>query len=481
MLAAGAARAVHRAAPRAARPHIVTIIVDDLGFDDTQLYNTEAFFTPQLGKLKVEGIMLQRHHVFMWCSPTRRSFLTGRLPAHIGSDNPQVCSNDQMLMVTCPAGLPADDCIPLCEAHTHGFLLLLNIDGTDTTLTCSLSDLLYSWVGAAALGGYLGRDVNAFVSAVISGAAGTYMLTLTDDANVVTHLTIQPGQTVIINGDAGLTEAPSWGTGGFSVEHFGLLKLTHLQIDGMLSVVCGATIESCGSLLMDESTGHQPCELGLNAFKFSTGTSWPSSSWGHAGISYDNWGHTTVCSWSGVTCDANGIVTELDLSDMVNGNHPAPQLAGNIGLLALECTLTVLDLTTTSVFGDIAGLAPLTRLAHLRVHETSVTGDVHGLAPLTQLTYLDLGSSGVSGDVAGLATLTHLTYLNLRGTSVSGDVAGLVTLTQLAHFYVSSSQDGGRISDDMAGFMVGKHGNGRRLIDVAVHRQSDRYLRRELM
>ena len=71
--------------------------------------------------------------------------------------------------------------------------------------------------------------------------------------------------------------------------------------------------------------------------------------------------------------------------------------------------------------------------------------------------------------------------MNLRGTSVSGDVAGLVTLTQLAHFYVSSSQDGGRISGDMAGFMVGKHGNGRRLIDVAVHRQSDRYLRRELM
>ena len=80
--------------PRAARPHIVTIIVDDLGFDDTQLHNTEAFFTPQLGKLKAEGIMLQRHHVFMWCSPTRRSFLTGRLPVHIGSDNPQACSND---------------------------------------------------------------------------------------------------------------------------------------------------------------------------------------------------------------------------------------------------------------------------------------------------------------------------------------------------------------------------------------------------
>eukprot|EP01050_Picozoa_sp_SAG11_P036591 SAG11_NODE_14000_length_629_cov_1.003774_1_plen_209_part_11 len=91
-------------------------------------------------------------------------------------DVPVNSMNAQMFMVTCPAGLPADDCIPLCEAETHGFLLL-NIDGTDTTLTCSLSDLLYSWVGAAALGGFLGENVAAFVSAVISGAAGTYVLT----------------------------------------------------------------------------------------------------------------------------------------------------------------------------------------------------------------------------------------------------------------------------------------------------------------
>eukprot|EP01051_Picozoa_sp_SAG22_P014072 SAG22_NODE_1659_length_3873_cov_11.321940_1_plen_483_part_10 len=79
----------------------------------------------------------------------------------------------QMFMVMCPAGLPADDCIPLCEEETHGFLLLLNIDGTDTTLTCSLSNLLFSWVGAAALGGYIGSDVKAFLSAVLSGASGT--------------------------------------------------------------------------------------------------------------------------------------------------------------------------------------------------------------------------------------------------------------------------------------------------------------------
>eukprot|EP01051_Picozoa_sp_SAG22_P004819 SAG22_NODE_269_length_13236_cov_124.463424_8_plen_412_part_00 len=148
-------------------------------------------------------------------------------------DVPVNSMDAQMFMVTCPAGLPADDCIPLCEAETHGFLLLLNIDGTDTTLTCSLSDPLYSWVGAAALGGFLGRNVQAFVSAVISGAAGTYVLTLTEDADVGTDLVVQPGQNVIISGDAGLAEAPSWGSGGFTVGEMGSLAVGHVQLDAV--------------------------------------------------------------------------------------------------------------------------------------------------------------------------------------------------------------------------------------------------------
>ena len=37
---------------------------------------------------------------------------------------------------------------------------------------------LFYWVRAAALGGFLGHNVLAFVSAVNSGAVGTYALTL---------------------------------------------------------------------------------------------------------------------------------------------------------------------------------------------------------------------------------------------------------------------------------------------------------------
>jgi hypothetical protein len=83
-----------------------------------------------------------------------------------------------------------------------GYELLATIDGTDTQFSCNLTISLYSWIGATALaGGFLGQNVAAFVSAVISGATGTYVLTLTEDADVSTDLKIQPGQHVIISGD----------------------------------------------------------------------------------------------------------------------------------------------------------------------------------------------------------------------------------------------------------------------------------------
>ena len=45
------------------------------------------------------------------------------------------------------------DCVPSCNATTHGFELLATIDGTDTKLVCSLA---HEWTGNASLGGYIG-------------------------------------------------------------------------------------------------------------------------------------------------------------------------------------------------------------------------------------------------------------------------------------------------------------------------------------
>jgi hypothetical protein len=92
-------------------------------------------------------------------------------------------------------------CVPACNATHHGYELLATIDGADTQFSCSLANLLYYWIGAAALGGFLGENVAAFVSAVISGAAGIYVLMLMEDADCVgTDLVVQPWQNVIISG-----------------------------------------------------------------------------------------------------------------------------------------------------------------------------------------------------------------------------------------------------------------------------------------
>jgi hypothetical protein len=130
-------------------------------------------------------------------------------------------------------------CVPTCNSSTHGYELLATIDGTDTKFSCTVSSLLYSWVGAAALGGFLGQNVAAFVSAVISGAAGSYVLTLMEDAGVSTDLTIEPGQNLIISGNMELVDmfsGASWGEGGMKVMENGILSLAGVTLAGPLTV-----------------------------------------------------------------------------------------------------------------------------------------------------------------------------------------------------------------------------------------------------
>jgi hypothetical protein len=70
-------------------------------------------------------------------------------------------------------------CVPPCDASVSGFMLHIEIDGQGTTMTCNRYDGTFSWQGLASLGGYVqtdGADVGAFVSAVVSGAAGVYVI-----------------------------------------------------------------------------------------------------------------------------------------------------------------------------------------------------------------------------------------------------------------------------------------------------------------
>eukprot|EP01046_Picozoa_sp_COSAG06_P004682 COSAG06_NODE_199_length_20418_cov_43.318421_15_plen_260_part_00 len=71
---------------------------------------------------------------------------------------------------------------------------------------------------------------------MVSGAAGSYIVTLTEDAGISTDVTILPGQDVRISGAPGLAVAPSWGSGGFTVDERGSLVLEGVSLAGSLTV-----------------------------------------------------------------------------------------------------------------------------------------------------------------------------------------------------------------------------------------------------
>ena len=68
-------------------PHIFFVIVDDFGWAEVGYHRDEAqkadLATPAIDALVAEGVELNRHYVHMMCTPSRASFQSGRLPAHV--------------------------------------------------------------------------------------------------------------------------------------------------------------------------------------------------------------------------------------------------------------------------------------------------------------------------------------------------------------------------------------------------------------
>ncbi|MCE2863563.1 MAG: sulfatase-like hydrolase/transferase [Opitutaceae bacterium] len=81
------------AATPAARPNIVFIMADDLGWGDVGFHGGNAP-TPNLDRLAREGLELAAHYVAPVCSPTRTGLMTGRCWSRFGVTNPQ---NDRAL------------------------------------------------------------------------------------------------------------------------------------------------------------------------------------------------------------------------------------------------------------------------------------------------------------------------------------------------------------------------------------------------
>lgn len=69
---------------RAAPPHILYIVADDLGWKDTGFHGSADIKTPNLDKLAAEGARLERFYAQPMCTPTRAAIMTGRYPCRYG-------------------------------------------------------------------------------------------------------------------------------------------------------------------------------------------------------------------------------------------------------------------------------------------------------------------------------------------------------------------------------------------------------------
>ena len=124
-------------------------------------------------------------------------------------------------------------------------------------MTCNKVDGIFSWQGQASLGGYIGADSASLFSAVSSGAAGTYLGTLTADAGINTVLTIQPGQVVSISGDPALSMASSWGSGRFTVLDTAEIALNYIN-SLIVEAGAGLIIVNGGGVTLDSCVVQQP-------------------------------------------------------------------------------------------------------------------------------------------------------------------------------------------------------------------------------
>ena len=65
---------------QSARPNIVVILADDLGWTDLSSYGSTFYETPNLDKLAAKGVRFtQNYATCSVCSPTRASLMTGNL------------------------------------------------------------------------------------------------------------------------------------------------------------------------------------------------------------------------------------------------------------------------------------------------------------------------------------------------------------------------------------------------------------------
>lgn len=84
-------------------PHILYVVMDDVGWTDVSYHEGSDLHTPGIDALAASGVKLEQYYVQPVCSPTRSALMTGRYPFHTG------LQHFQTIMPASKAGIPQTD------------------------------------------------------------------------------------------------------------------------------------------------------------------------------------------------------------------------------------------------------------------------------------------------------------------------------------------------------------------------------------
>ena len=90
-------------------PHIVMLLVDDWGHADVGFHRQSGFnetVTPNIDGLATSGVILDQFYDHKYCSPTRSSLQSGRLPYHVNVLNDDMAIWNPNDPVSGFAGIP---------------------------------------------------------------------------------------------------------------------------------------------------------------------------------------------------------------------------------------------------------------------------------------------------------------------------------------------------------------------------------------
>lgn len=191
---------------------------------------------------------------------------------------------------------------------------------------------------------------------------------------------------------------------------------------------------------------------------------------------FDSWtSDTSVCKFSGITCDDSGsVVKEIDLSNQnLSGSFPFDSVCQLQGLEKLSLGFNYLHGSVTD------DLNKCSRLTYLNIGNNLFSGVMPEISSMTGLQYLYVNSSGLSGtfpwasleSMRGLVALsvgdnafdqtpsfptqvlklTNLTWLYMSNCSIGGQIpAGIGELTKLINLELSSNYITGEIPTEIS-------------------------------